>query len=176
MGFRVGVDIGGTFTDFCAFDETSGALHTLKVLSTPAEPGSEVLTGIEEGQPLEHDGLLLRPARPARPRPGPGLRSRGLGGDRRVRPNAASHEPQRGRQRRAEKAAPRGRPNVRPLAGARNRRRRRRRRSRSALFARALAHSSAHARDRSTARRQPTSLGRTQVAPPSGIKPILANA
>ena len=47
MGFRVGVDIGGTFTDFCAFDEATGALHTLKVLSTPSQPGSEVLMGLE---------------------------------------------------------------------------------------------------------------------------------
>jgi N-methylhydantoinase A len=48
MSLRVGVDIGGTFTDFCVFDEDSGALHTLKVLSTPDRPGEEVLTGIRE--------------------------------------------------------------------------------------------------------------------------------
>ncbi len=48
MGCRVGVDIGGTFTDFCVFDEDSGALHTLKVLSTPDRPGEEVLAGIRE--------------------------------------------------------------------------------------------------------------------------------
>jgi len=50
MSIRVGVDIGGTFTDFCAFDEASGALHSLKVLSTPAEPGREVITGLEQLQ------------------------------------------------------------------------------------------------------------------------------
>ncbi|MBT7758228.1 MAG: hydantoinase/oxoprolinase family protein [Rhodospirillaceae bacterium] len=48
MGCRVGVDIGGTFTDFCVFDEDSGALHTLKVLSTPERPGEEVLAGLRE--------------------------------------------------------------------------------------------------------------------------------
>ena len=48
MGCRVGVDIGGTFTDFCVFDEESGALCTLKVLSTPDRPGEEVLRGIAE--------------------------------------------------------------------------------------------------------------------------------
>lgn len=48
MSFRVGVDIGGTFTDFCAFDDESGQLHTLKVLSTPDNPGSEVMTGLTE--------------------------------------------------------------------------------------------------------------------------------
>ena len=46
MGYRVGVDIGGTFTDFCAFDEASGELHTLKVFSTPQTPGQEVIAGI----------------------------------------------------------------------------------------------------------------------------------
>lgn len=46
--FRLGVDIGGTFTDFCIFNEQSGALHTLKTLSTPEHPGSEVMTGIVE--------------------------------------------------------------------------------------------------------------------------------
>ncbi|MEM8842337.1 MAG: hydantoinase/oxoprolinase family protein, partial [Pseudomonadota bacterium] len=45
---RVAVDIGGTFTDFCVFDEASGAMRTLKTLSTPATPGAEVMTGIAE--------------------------------------------------------------------------------------------------------------------------------
>ncbi len=48
MGYRIGVDIGGTFTDFCVFDETSSALHTLKVLSRPDAPGAEVLLGLDE--------------------------------------------------------------------------------------------------------------------------------
>ena len=48
MGYRVGVDIGGTFTDFCVFDEDSGALETLKVLSRPDQPGAEVSTGLAE--------------------------------------------------------------------------------------------------------------------------------
>lgn len=48
MGYRVGVDIGGTFADFCAFDEATGALHTLKVLSRPDAPGSEVMEGIRQ--------------------------------------------------------------------------------------------------------------------------------
>jgi len=50
MGFRVGVDIGGTFTDFCAFDEATSQLHTLKVLSMPDTPGSEVMEGIRQLQ------------------------------------------------------------------------------------------------------------------------------
>lgn len=48
MGYRIGVDIGGTFTDFCVFDENSSALHTLKVLSRPDAPGAEVLQGLDE--------------------------------------------------------------------------------------------------------------------------------
>jgi N-methylhydantoinase A len=46
MSFRIGVDIGGTFTDFCAFDEATKAVHTLKVLSTPEKPGEEVVQGL----------------------------------------------------------------------------------------------------------------------------------
>ncbi len=45
---RVAVDIGGTFTDFCVFDEATGALSTLKILSTPDTPGAEVMQGIAE--------------------------------------------------------------------------------------------------------------------------------
>lgn len=46
MSYRIGVDIGGTFTDFCAFDETTKSVHTLKVLSTPDRPGAEVVEGL----------------------------------------------------------------------------------------------------------------------------------
>jgi N-methylhydantoinase A len=56
MTHRVAVDIGGTFTDFCVFDEGTGSLRTLKILSTPETPGKEVITGLHElerryGQP-----------------------------------------------------------------------------------------------------------------------------
>ncbi|MBL6457108.1 hydantoinase/oxoprolinase family protein [Belnapia sp. T6] len=46
MGWRIGVDIGGTFIDFCALDEATGQLHTLKVLTTPDRPGQEVMEGL----------------------------------------------------------------------------------------------------------------------------------
>ena len=55
MTWRVGVDIGGTFIDFCALDERSGTLHTLKVLTTPANPGQEVMDGIALLQ--DHHGM-----------------------------------------------------------------------------------------------------------------------
>jgi len=48
MSCRVAVDIGGTFTDFCVFDEATGALMTLKTFSTPATPGAEVMNGVAE--------------------------------------------------------------------------------------------------------------------------------
>ncbi len=48
MSYRIGVDIGGTFTDFCVFNEASGELRSLKVLSTPEEPGSEVIEGVRQ--------------------------------------------------------------------------------------------------------------------------------
>ena len=47
-GLRLGVDIGGTFTDFCVFDETTGSVRTHKTLSTPETPGAEVMNGIGE--------------------------------------------------------------------------------------------------------------------------------
>src|SRR5258708_64353 len=46
MSYRVGVDIGGSFTDFALFDETTQTLKTLKVFSRPDEPGAEVIEGI----------------------------------------------------------------------------------------------------------------------------------
>jgi N-methylhydantoinase A len=46
MAWRLGVDIGGTFIDFCAMDEATGQLTTLKVLTTPDEPGREVMDGL----------------------------------------------------------------------------------------------------------------------------------
>ena len=60
---RVAVDIGGTFTDFCVFDEATGALGTLKILSTPDTPGAEVMRGIAElerrhGQPASGIGFF----------------------------------------------------------------------------------------------------------------------
>ncbi len=46
MGWRIGVDIGGTFIDFCLLDEATHQLHSLKVLTTPDHPGREVMDGI----------------------------------------------------------------------------------------------------------------------------------
>jgi N-methylhydantoinase A len=48
MSYRIGVDIGGTFTDFCVFNAATNALHTFKVLSTPDKPGAEVIEGLRQ--------------------------------------------------------------------------------------------------------------------------------
>ena len=41
--YRVGVDVGGTFTDAAVFDDASGSLRYAKVPSTPADPARAVL-------------------------------------------------------------------------------------------------------------------------------------
>jgi N-methylhydantoinase A len=46
MTYRVGVDIGGSFTDFALFDEDTKDLRSLKVFSRPDQPGAEVLEGV----------------------------------------------------------------------------------------------------------------------------------
>jgi N-methylhydantoinase A len=48
---RIGVDVGGTFTDFVLFDEQHGALQTFKLLSTPRDPAEAVLEGLEGIEP-----------------------------------------------------------------------------------------------------------------------------
>lgn len=37
MGYRLGVDVGGTFTDVLLVDEETGLSHRAKTASTPAE-------------------------------------------------------------------------------------------------------------------------------------------
>jgi N-methylhydantoinase A len=47
MGLRVGVDIGGTFTDFAVLDPDTGQFEIGKVLSTPADPAEAVIEGLK---------------------------------------------------------------------------------------------------------------------------------
>ncbi|MBI2221968.1 MAG: hydantoinase/oxoprolinase family protein [Acidobacteria bacterium] len=48
MSYRLGVDVGGTFTDFLLYNERSGKLHLTKVPSTPADQSVGVLSGIRK--------------------------------------------------------------------------------------------------------------------------------
>ena len=46
MTYRIGIDIGGTFTDFALVDDTTGHLLVHKQLTTPTDPSKSVLSGI----------------------------------------------------------------------------------------------------------------------------------
>ncbi len=43
--YRLGVDVGGTFTDFALFDESGSEIAVLKRLTTPADPLIAVIEG-----------------------------------------------------------------------------------------------------------------------------------
>ena len=45
--YRLGCDVGGTFTDFVLYDERSGAIHTEKRLTTPDDPSVGILEGLK---------------------------------------------------------------------------------------------------------------------------------
>jgi N-methylhydantoinase A len=47
MSFRLGVDVGGTFTDLLLIDEETGETFTAKVPSTPEDSSIGVLDGVE---------------------------------------------------------------------------------------------------------------------------------
>jgi N-methylhydantoinase A len=47
MSYRLGVDVGGTFTDLLLVDETSGNTFTAKVPSTPEDSSIGVLNGVK---------------------------------------------------------------------------------------------------------------------------------
>src|SRR5437667_5907077 len=76
MPARLGVDIGGTFTDLVVIDEATGTARVGKVLTTPKDPAH----GVEEGIRALLDDAAGDPARarPAahgrRPRPTPRTR------------------------------------------------------------------------------------------------------
>ena len=58
MAHRLGVDVGGTFTDLLLVDDETGSLHRVKTPSTPADPAEGVLNGVrriceESGVPPE---------------------------------------------------------------------------------------------------------------------------
>jgi len=46
MAWRVGVDVGGTFTDLAALDEATGTVRLEKVPTTPADQSVGVVVGL----------------------------------------------------------------------------------------------------------------------------------
>lgn len=46
--YRLGCDIGGTFTDFVLVNNTTGEFHTNKCLTTPSDPSDAIEQGIRE--------------------------------------------------------------------------------------------------------------------------------
>ena len=47
MAYRLGVDVGGTFTDLLLINEDSGDTYRAKVQSTPADSSIGIFQGIE---------------------------------------------------------------------------------------------------------------------------------
>jgi N-methylhydantoinase A len=47
MAHRLGVDVGGTFTDLLLVDDETGNLHRVKTPSTPNDPAQGVLVGVQ---------------------------------------------------------------------------------------------------------------------------------
>ena len=46
--FRIGVDVGGTFTDYTVLDESAGQVYYHKVPSTPDDPSRAIRDGIAQ--------------------------------------------------------------------------------------------------------------------------------
>ena len=56
--YRIGLDIGGTFTDLVLLDDTAETIRLHKVLTTSSDPAAGALTGLEEI--CRHAGIGLR--------------------------------------------------------------------------------------------------------------------
>ncbi len=48
MSYRLGIDVGGTFTDLVLFHEESGTLVVEKVPSVPSDPSEGIMDGIDK--------------------------------------------------------------------------------------------------------------------------------
>src|SRR5271169_4300274 len=62
--YRIGFDIGGTFTDFILLDEERSEIRLHKCLTTPRDPSVGALQGLEElssaaGVPLSQVGQIV---------------------------------------------------------------------------------------------------------------------
>ena len=63
MADRIGIDVGGTFTDFVAYDEVQQRLRSHKVLTTPEAPARGVLEGLRglgtRGGSIAHGSTIV---------------------------------------------------------------------------------------------------------------------
>jgi N-methylhydantoinase A len=48
MSYRIGIDVGGTFTDLALYDDKTGQLRLGKILTTPDDPSNAVLAGLDD--------------------------------------------------------------------------------------------------------------------------------
>ena len=48
MAYMIGVDVGGTFTDFSVFNQETGELFNYKDSSTPADPSRAIVKGVRD--------------------------------------------------------------------------------------------------------------------------------
>jgi N-methylhydantoinase A/oxoprolinase/acetone carboxylase beta subunit len=46
MSYRLGIDVGGTFTDLALYDDATSQIMSEKVLTTPADPWEGIRTGV----------------------------------------------------------------------------------------------------------------------------------
>ena len=61
--YRVGIDVGGTFTDVFSFDGEAGGFEIAKVASTPAAQAEGFMSGIDaSGAPAASIETLVPPS------------------------------------------------------------------------------------------------------------------
>lgn len=56
MAYMIGVDVGGTFTDFSVFNKETGELFNYKDSSTPADPSRAIVKGVQDVLDIKQAG------------------------------------------------------------------------------------------------------------------------
>ena len=62
---RIGIDVGGTFTDAILIDGETGKLHSAKAFTTPKDRSSGVIDAIRGLSDFQHDMPAAPPYSPA---------------------------------------------------------------------------------------------------------------